>query len=387
MFSQFRNAVEQLAQPIRDAASHEDHSNHPPSRSGSLDIQAARSASPLSSSELADSALSSLRKSLVAQRSGSVPPPKAPTPPVPVENGRPRKSNLEERLRRAAVAIGDVSGSTPPGTTNRSSRVGSPSTMSSDRKPMPPKVQEHRALSTPLPSSPMALATSEDGGKLEQPSNIDLEVTTTLEGTNSSNSSEIVVDQPPIPQTSSPVDEPRPAELQESSQESELSSAIEIDGTAAQLEMADSTSPPSISAAQTDVQTAALDGEIPPVADDTTSLSHDTPNTGPAAEEISSAKEENSVQEETHVEETDKTPETEIIQVSPEIPLEAAAQTLASQISTEEMAPPKEITAESEEPIDHSPKPSPIVDNTAELESVQARLKQVERRFSGKHNS
>ncbi len=124
--------------------------------------------------------------------------------------GGPRKSNLEERLRRAAFAIGDVS--TAPGTTNRSSRVGSPSPISSDRRPMPPKVQEHRALSTPLPASPMALAMSEDGGKLEQPSNIALEATTTLEGTNSSNSSEIVVDRPSIPQTSSPVDEPLPAD-------------------------------------------------------------------------------------------------------------------------------------------------------------------------------
>ncbi len=125
MFSQFRNAVEQLAQPIRDAASHEDHSNQPPSRSGSLDIQAARSASPLSSSELADSALSSPPQ--VARRAAQwlrAAFPKRPHPPVPVENGRPRKSNLEERLRRAAFAIGDVS--TAPGTTNRSSRVGSP---------------------------------------------------------------------------------------------------------------------------------------------------------------------------------------------------------------------------------------------------------------------
>ncbi len=152
--------------------------------------------------------------------------------------------------------------------------------------------------------------------------------------------------------------------------------------------MAGSTSPTPISAAQADVQAVVLEDEILPAADDSTSLSRDTPNTEPAAEEIPPAKEENSVQEEIHVEETDKTPEAEIMQVSPGIPLEAAAETLASQISTENKMPsPKEIITESEEPIDHSPKPSPMVDNIAELESVQARLKQVEQRFSGKHNS
>lgn len=398
MFSQLRNAVEQLAQPIRDAASHEDHSPHPPARSGSLDIQAARSSSPLSSSELADSALSSLRKSLVAQRSGSVPPAKAPTPPVPAENGRSRKSNLEERLRRAAFAIGDVSGSTTPGTPNRSSRVGSPSPMSSDRIPMPPKVQEHRALSTPLPSSPMVLAASEDGAKLEQPSNIDLEAKTTPEGTNPNDphvSAEIVVDQPPIPQTGSPIDTPHPerteesVELQEPSPESTPSSTIEVDESAAQLEKAGSTSPSPLSDTQADVQVAVLKDEISPIIDGTTSPPHDAPHTEPAAGEISAVKEENSVNEDIHKEEIVKTPETEIVQKnSPEISPEEAAEMPASQKSTDtETSSPKEIAAEPEEFVEQAPKPPPIVDNTAELESVQARLKQVEQRFSGKHNS
>ncbi|KAF8203594.1 peroxisomal membrane anchor protein conserved region-domain-containing protein [Pholiota molesta] len=160
MFSQFRNAVEQLAQPIRDASSLENHSE-PPARSGSLDIQAGRSTSPLSSSELAESALSSLRKSLASQRSSSpLQSVKTPGSPSPPENTRPRKSNLEERLRRATFAIGDASGSPTP---TQSSRVASPSPMSSDRKPMPPKnsppiSDSNSAHQEPSPINEKALA-------------------------------------------------------------------------------------------------------------------------------------------------------------------------------------------------------------------------------------
>ncbi|PPQ88658.1 hypothetical protein CVT25_010234 [Psilocybe cyanescens] len=164
MFSQLRSAVEQLAQqPIRvlDASSPESTpGEHPASRSQSLDIQATRSTSPLSSTQLAESALSSLRKSLVSQRSGtgaSTPSPKASSP----EPARVHKSNLEERLRRATFAIGDASGSSTP---QRSSRVASPSPMGRNRKPEP----EQSAASTPPAGSPAVTPAVETDKQLTQ---------------------------------------------------------------------------------------------------------------------------------------------------------------------------------------------------------------------------
>ncbi|KAH9486873.1 hypothetical protein JR316_0000938 [Psilocybe cubensis] len=180
MFSQFRNAVEQLAQqPIRvlEGSSPEstpaEHTT--PSRSQSLDIQANRSASPLSSTQLAESAISSLRKSFASQRIGgasSSPSPKAntPEPAAPA----PRKSNLEERLRRATFAIGEASGSSTP---QHPSRVASPSPMGRNRKPKP----EQSASSTPPSASPSVTTALEAEKKLDQSSDIpvgDTEVST-----------------------------------------------------------------------------------------------------------------------------------------------------------------------------------------------------------------
>ncbi|KAG2023417.1 hypothetical protein CC2G_001073 [Coprinopsis cinerea AmutBmut pab1-1] len=142
MFSQFKNAVEQLAQqvPVPQIPGVDEHLV----RRGSTEIN--RSISPLSSGQLAESALTSLRRSLSSQRpdpvsrsnSGS-----SGTPPPA------RKSNLEERLRRAAHnAIVE-------GSPNSSSRKGSSSRSSS---PAPNSINQTRSqspASVPLPQSPL----------------------------------------------------------------------------------------------------------------------------------------------------------------------------------------------------------------------------------------
>ncbi|KAF4623672.1 hypothetical protein D9613_001865 [Agrocybe pediades] len=142
--TQLRNAVEQLAQqPIRalDGSSTDNsHADASGSRSQSLDLQAARSASPLSSSQLAESAISSLRKSFVSQRANSFSgsPSKAPSPSTQQEPSaapapaRP-KSKLEERLRQATKVALSESHSPSPSPPARSSRVASPSPMGRNR--------------------------------------------------------------------------------------------------------------------------------------------------------------------------------------------------------------------------------------------------------------
>ncbi|KAF8912724.1 hypothetical protein CPB84DRAFT_1759339 [Gymnopilus junonius] len=142
MFSQLRSAVEQLAQqPIRvlDGSSSE---TQPTEQRSSLDMSATRNTSPLSSGQLAESAISSLRKSLAAQRSSSTSSSQsskspAASPPPPDAHPSPRKSNLEERLRRATHVIADSSASS---TTQRSSRVASPSPIG--RKPSVSSITE-----------------------------------------------------------------------------------------------------------------------------------------------------------------------------------------------------------------------------------------------------
>ncbi|KAF8168038.1 hypothetical protein B0H34DRAFT_804053 [Crassisporium funariophilum] len=148
MFSQFRNAVEHLAQETSRALEVTlPESQSEPTRSQSLDNQAQRSASPPTSSQLAESAISNLRKSFASQRNGTpAQPPRRTGSPAPAENRVP-KSNLEERLRRATFAIGEASGSTTP---NRSTRA-SPSPMA--RTPV--KQHPMSPSSTPLPGSPL----------------------------------------------------------------------------------------------------------------------------------------------------------------------------------------------------------------------------------------
>ncbi|KAG6842595.1 hypothetical protein C0991_000121 [Blastosporella zonata] len=106
MFSQFRQAVESLAPVPRtslDGQPTDVHRDSSLSRSNSLD-----SPSPMSSSQLAESALSNLRKSLVTQRSNSTGSGQKNASPTPPREGR-TKSRLEDRLRAATSAISEPS--------------------------------------------------------------------------------------------------------------------------------------------------------------------------------------------------------------------------------------------------------------------------------------
>ncbi|TFY70356.1 hypothetical protein EVG20_g2639 [Dentipellis fragilis] len=130
MFSQFRNVVEGLAQPPRrqsqDASAHPDQGAATASLHPSLDGHILRE-SLSSTSHLADSALSSLRKSLAAQRTGSpvagsTSNPASHSPSPSIERASTPKLRLEDRLR-ASFAIGDTSGTPTPNLSSRSSPV------------------------------------------------------------------------------------------------------------------------------------------------------------------------------------------------------------------------------------------------------------------------
>jgi hypothetical protein len=400
MFSQFRNAVEQLAQPIRDASSLENHSE-PPARSGSLDIQAGRSTSPLSSSELAESALSSLRKSLASQRSSSpLQSVKTPGSPSPPENTRPRKSNLEERLRRATFAIGDASGSPTP---TQSSRVASPSPMSSDRKPMPPKVQEQSPHSTPLPSSPMVAPASEVSPKVEQPSKLlseEEKSTLSSEETKSKDSEVHAEVTNKVSQTTSLPDNPieeketseqiPAADAQSLSVDTQLSSAntqpsssevhsFSADAQTSSLDFATSsrvetveataqentlTSSPIESTSQGDLQVPALDTDAASIIEDIF-LEQNSP---PISDSNSAHQEPSPINEKALAKEKMSTTDEESPSKLEAAPVENAA--VEESVNDEGHAQESVVCP-------------PIVDNSAELESLQTRLKQVEQRFSG----
>ncbi|CAL1695430.1 unnamed protein product [Somion occarium] len=167
MFTQWRQAVESLAQP--------QHSPKP-SQDGMADDNAARSSldaavirqSLSSSTQLAESALTSLKKSLVAQRSIS-PAASKGSPP----DARPRspatRTTLEDRLR-AKFTIGDASPSTSPNPSMKTSRVGSPvidHPLSPSSTPLPASPSASMEIkrpfspaSTPLPDSPALVPTS-----------------------------------------------------------------------------------------------------------------------------------------------------------------------------------------------------------------------------------
>ncbi|KAF5390176.1 hypothetical protein D9757_002861 [Collybiopsis confluens] len=123
MFTQFRNAVETFApQPRRSIDSARNERPASP--------HSATEATSPTATQLAESALSNLRKSFA-------------TPPISPHKSRPHKSTLEERLRAAAFTIGDVSGSTTPQPSARASPT-----------PLPVKDHPLSPSSTPLPESP-----------------------------------------------------------------------------------------------------------------------------------------------------------------------------------------------------------------------------------------
>ncbi|KAJ8469444.1 hypothetical protein ONZ45_g16889 [Pleurotus djamor] len=125
MFSSFRNAIDNLAQLPKETQAVRRGSDplapsdgrEPPSRTGSLDMSRSQS-TPLSSSQLAESALSNLRKSLASTHTANPGPgPRTSSMSTSVSDSaiRPAKSRLEDRLR-AKLAAADASsrGSTTP---------------------------------------------------------------------------------------------------------------------------------------------------------------------------------------------------------------------------------------------------------------------------------
>lgn len=177
MFSSWRHTVESLSQPPKnpqDASS--PNGDEAPVRSS---VDGVRS-SPSSSSHLAESALSSLKKSLAAQRpaspgtnhtrttsaSSSIAEPAPISSPAPSPKPRTAgRSTLEDRLR-AKFAIGDASNSSTP---TASARV-SPSPILGAEHPLAisPRVSQDQDIpvvkgppnplsptSTPLPDSPL----------------------------------------------------------------------------------------------------------------------------------------------------------------------------------------------------------------------------------------
>ncbi|KAI0361218.1 hypothetical protein OH77DRAFT_407658 [Trametes cingulata] len=172
MFTQLRHAVESIAQTPKTTGSPESGASgsEAPARS-SLDSLGIRT-SLSSSSQLAETALSSLRKTLVTQRPASPAnnaqvassPPESAATPAP----KPRpatRTTLEDRLR-AKFAIGDASNASTPATSSRASPaavavadhpLAGPSSRSST--PDIPVVKGPpnplSPASTPLPDSPL----------------------------------------------------------------------------------------------------------------------------------------------------------------------------------------------------------------------------------------
>lgn len=145
MFSSF---VQNLAAP------------HP--RQSSESAPDARPASPArnrssdghsSTGQLAESALSNLRKSLASQRPAS-PSQSQKSPPLP----RAHKMTLEDRLKAATFTIGETSGETTPAASSRVSPVPPPVDKPSEAPETAPKLEltmQHplSPSSTPLPES------------------------------------------------------------------------------------------------------------------------------------------------------------------------------------------------------------------------------------------
>lgn len=154
MFSQFRQAVEGLAQP-QPRRSQDLNSDDNRFISGPPDAQSARQSQ--STNQLADAALNNIRRSFASQRSGSP----LSRSSSPVSSSIPKSSNstpdhglrkftLEERLR-ASLSVGDASNTTPPATSSRASPASNAVVVT--QHPLSP-------TAIPLPASPVILATA-----------------------------------------------------------------------------------------------------------------------------------------------------------------------------------------------------------------------------------
>ncbi|KAJ7619105.1 hypothetical protein DFH06DRAFT_1482915 [Mycena polygramma] len=157
MFSQLVHNLAPHARQSSDSA-HPEARPASPARSRSIDG---------STGQLAESALSNLRKSLASQRPAS-PSQKSPPPP------RAHKSTLEDRLRAAAFSIGEASTETTPAASSRVSpapppvdTAAEPSVTATETEPIaapeaateshPTTIQTvFSPSSTPLPDSPVS---------------------------------------------------------------------------------------------------------------------------------------------------------------------------------------------------------------------------------------
>lgn len=164
MFSQWRHAVEStIAQhspkPSQDGTTTQEES----AARGSLDVTSIRQSLP-SSTQLADTALSTLRKTLATQR---------PASPVsksssPAEGQSRQRTTLEDRLR-ARFAIGEASNGTSPALSTGSTPSSTPTPLTDHplspppSEPQPPTQSEQDQLkspkSIPLPGSPVVSPT------------------------------------------------------------------------------------------------------------------------------------------------------------------------------------------------------------------------------------
>lgn len=149
MFGQWRHAVENtLAQHASKPSQDGKNANEESPTRGSLDAAGIRQ-SLSSSSQLADSALSTLRKTLVLQR------PASPARSTSSSDDQPRpRTTLEDRLK-AKFAIGEASNGTSPNPSVRSTPSNTPTPVTDH--PLSPRPSESQPLSPrsiPLPDSP-----------------------------------------------------------------------------------------------------------------------------------------------------------------------------------------------------------------------------------------
>ncbi|KAJ3546976.1 hypothetical protein NM688_g5452 [Phlebia brevispora] len=138
MFTQWRHTIETLA--------HSPKSSQDAAAEGSS-LDAALRQSLSSSSQLADAALTNIRKSLASQRSGS------PGPRSPPNDSQRSRSTLEERLR-AKFAIGEASTGTSPNPSTRSTPSSTPTPVTDHPLSPSPSSQVELASNANCPPSP-----------------------------------------------------------------------------------------------------------------------------------------------------------------------------------------------------------------------------------------
>ncbi|CAA7266499.1 unnamed protein product [Cyclocybe aegerita] len=450
MFSQLRNAVEQLAAGSSPSDTHSATLALTP-RSQSFDLQSSHVVSP---SQLADSAMSTLRKSLVSQRTsstGTTTTQRANSPARPAENATSttatttptaRKSNLEERLRRAthSAIVGERptarsssprSSSPTPSTVTRSTRVASPSPMARTRTPVPAKREASPAASRR--GEPVLKPSTSRESKLGHPTELLLEKsvsgspkprTKRLEDVPPA-ATETPIDVSPKevekdalmdsivdsqPQDVSPPPEepkvdgvPSPMPAKPATEEPSRTTPTEVDASS-EVEVKDEASeelaveqtveveeipiPSATPSPAPDTVTAVAENAVPAVPEEAPAVLVDTPAV--PEQTPSGPTDDLPVLKERPVEVVQSEPSTETVEPNaPPAQIETSIPESKSEV-VESNPPPVSMESESDAPEKQeemveapAPTPSPpVVDRSAEVESLQERLKQVEQRFS-----